>query len=530
MIRGCFRFSWLIYRSAAIFAALFLFAHQILAENVTITSDKGALTIDGRFLGFDGEYLRLETEHGELTLDYRTVTCAGQACPDPEAHVEVIRFAGTGRIGDLILPALVEGFARSHALLGERREVGPGRFVYELARRGEDARIRLSFHVATTEAGLAAMERGEADIAMAARPVRPEDLGEAGRLPSGMAATRQIRLLAYDAVVPIVAPGSQAGPLSLPTLARIFSGEIINWSEIGGADATIALHIGPPDSGLAAYFIEAVLAPSGLALTDDVNVHATDRDVVAAVMQDPNAMGIVSFERVGNAVALALAGGCGLLDVATLNSVKTGDYPLTVPLYLYLPSWRLGPFGRDFMDWLSGAEAQRILRRIGVPGEVASPIPLDEQGDRIVSAIQRAGDELGLGPLLSLADVIEGRERLTPTFRFEPGRSTLDPSSQARVRALARAIAEGRYAGRDLLLAGFSDGQGPAGTNLVLSEVRAEAVKDAIIDALGGVLPEEQTLDIVALGEVMPVSCDETTWGQQANRRVELWTTSDRYR
>jgi phosphate transport system substrate-binding protein len=311
-------------------------------------------------------------------------------------------------------------------------------------------------------------------------------------------------------------------------LSRLFSGEIGNWFELGGSDAEVELHLGDPATGLSRFFIETVLTASGLELSGDAVIHGSDRDVVAAVMTNPAAIGLVSFERVGNAVPLPLAGQCGLFDVATLNTVKTGDYPLTVPLYLYLPPWRLGPFGREFIDWLSGAEAQRIMRRIGVPGEVASPIPVADQGDRIVSAIQRAGDELGLGPLLSLADVIQGRERLTPTFRFEPGRSTLDPSSLARVRALARAIAEGRYSGQELLLAGFSDGLGSASMNLVLSEARAEAVRDAILDALGGTLPAGQVLDTVALGEVMPVSCDETGWGQQVNRRVELWVSAGR--
>ena len=448
MTRDWFGFPWLIYRSAAVFAALSICAHGANAQNVTITTEPGALRIEGDVLGFDGEYLRLETRHGEVTLDYRTVTCTGEACPDPATFVEEIRLSGTGRIGDLILPALVEGFARSNALLAQRRDTGPDRFVYELATRGEAPGILLSFHLTTTEAGLAALENGEADIAMAARPVQPEDLGALAEESAGLGATRQIRLLAYDAVVPIVSPSSDVGSLSLPDLARLYSGEIANWSELGGPEAEVELYLGPSESGLGRYFVENVLAPTGLDLSEAAIRHASDRDVVAAVMTNPAAIGLVSFERVGNAVALPLAGQCGLSDVATLDTVKTGDYPLTVPLYLYLPPWRLGPFGREFIDWLSGAEAQRIMRRIGVPGEVASPIPVAEQGDRIVSAIQRAGDELGIGPLLSLADVIQGRERLTPTFRFEPGRSTLDPSSLARVRALARAIAEGRYAGR----------------------------------------------------------------------------------
>lgn len=525
MTRDWSEFRCLCHKSAAFLAALFLCATASLAQDITITSRIGALTFDGRLLGYDGEYIRIDTEHGVLTLDYRKVACTGAACPNPDNHVERIRFAGTPRIGDLILPALIEGYARAHALRGDRREDGAGRFVYELSERGGGSGVRLEFHLTTTEAGLSALQVGTADIAMAARDLRPEDVanGPAGAA-TGLSETRHIRLLAYDAAVPVVSPMADVRGLSLTDLARIYAGEVTNWSELGGPDAEIVRHLGDPQSGLSRFFVERVLGDSGRDLTSAVRLHASDRQIVSAVMTDPHAIGIVSFERSGNAVPLPLTGACGLLDIATLDTVKTGDYPLTFPLYLYLPTWRLGPFGRDFMDWLSSAEAQRILRRIGVPGQAAAPIPVGQQGDRIVSAIQRAGDELGLGPLLALADLIEGRERLAPTFRFEPGQSRLDPTSRARIRALAHAIAEGRYRGHELLLAGFSDGVGSANRNLALSEARAEAVRAAIVDALGGALPEGQILDVVALGEVMPVSCDDTLWGRDANRRVELWS------
>lgn len=520
-----------IYRSAAFFAALLSFPTAALVQDIRITSNNGNMTIEGRFLGYDGEYLRIETVHGELTLDYHGVTCSSLACPNPETHVERIRFSGTRRIGDLILPALVEGYARANALRTERQELGPEYFVYDLFDAGGEAKARLIIQLNSTEEGLAAMQAGDADIAMAARPVRSEDLSDPRTLSSGeLSTTRHIRLLAYDAIVPIVSPASPETTISLQDLAQVFSGEITDWSALGRAQGEIELHMSRPDTGLAGFFVEEVLEQTGRQLSVDAIAHATDRDVVAAVMVNPDAIGLVSFERVGNAVAMPLLGSCGLVDAANINSVKTGDYPLTVPLYLYLPAYRLGPIGRDFVDWLSGTEAQRILRRIGVPGETASPITLSEQGDRIVGAIQRAGDELGLGPLLALADMIEKKERLTPTFRFEPGMSSLDPTSLARLRALAQAIADGRYAGRELVLAGFSDGQGPASTNLLLSEARARAAYDAILDALGGAIPPDTDIEVVDLGEVMPVTCDDTIWGQKANRRVELWATDVRYR
>ena len=101
----------------------------------------------------------------------------------------------------------------------------------------------------------------------------------------------------------------------------------------------------------------------------------------------------------------------------------------------------------------------------------------------------------------------------------------MNRTSQAQVRAVARAIRDGRYIGNRLFLLGFSDSVGSASTNLILSEERAEAVRDAILQQLGGSLPQDQVLDTIGLGEVLPVTCDDTAWGRDVNRRVELWAT-----
>lgn len=515
--------SWV--KGAATIAALLLLASSLRAQDVTLRSVLGDLVVEGTFLGFDGDYIRVETPAGELTLNYGKVECSGAACPDPETHVERLRFAGTSRIGELILPALVEGFARSRNQRVEREEM-EGRAVYSVLGRVNEPDVRVEIHLTTTEDGFAAIRARDADVAMAVGAVRSVDDRSATERQSGVSGdTRRIRIIAYDAVVPIVSPGSRIRPLSLSDLSHLFAGEIGNWSRLGGPNATPRLHLGNPETGLAQFFVERVLSATGRSLTDRAVRHDSDRDIVDAVMDDPAAIGLVSFERIENAISLPLLGRCGLSDRATLDTVKTGDFPLTVPLYLHLPAHRLGPFGRAFVVWMSGPDAHRILRRIGVPGPMASPIPVGIQGDRIVAAIQRAGDELGLGPLLTLADAIEGRERLTPTFRFQVGQRQLNRTSQAQVRAVARAIRDGRYIGNRLFLLGFSDSVGSASTNLILSEERAEAVRDAILQQLGGSLPQDQVLDTIGLGEVLPVTCDDTAWGRDVNRRVELWAT-----
>ena len=65
--------------SAAIFAALFMFVPTAQAQDITITSRDGSLSLPGRYLGYDGYVLRLSTVYGDVSLDDATVTYAGIA-------------------------------------------------------------------------------------------------------------------------------------------------------------------------------------------------------------------------------------------------------------------------------------------------------------------------------------------------------------------------------------------------------------------------------------------------------------------
>lgn len=75
------------------------------------------------------------------------------------------------------------------------------------------------------------------------------------------------------------------------------------------------------------------------------------------------------------------------------------------------------------------------------------------------------------------------------------------------------------------MLVGFSDGRGAAGANRDLSSARAEAVLRDLKELMGGNLPDGTMVETEAFGEALPMGCDDTEWGRQMNRRVELWVT-----
>jgi phosphate transport system substrate-binding protein len=515
---------------AAIFAACLFLGQRVVAQEVVLhpLTDGADLTISGQVLGFDGKFIRIATDLGELTIDYDKVSCTGAACPDPSQFVPVIRLSGAPQLGDVILAPLIEGFARARDLSVERQDTGPGAITYNLRDAAGSAEIgRFVFRLTNSTEGFADLLANEADIALTTRPLAADELAMARDAGLGrLDAPGRSDIIALDALVPVTAPGQQVKTVSLTDLARIFSGEVTNWAELGGADAPISPHLGDATSGLAQGFIGAVLMASGRELDPGVIRHDTDAAVLAAVLADPNALGILAFGTFGDAQPLVLRGTCGLPDILRPDTIRTQDYPLTLPLFMYRPMRRLPPFGTDFVAWLRTAEAQLILRRAGVFGQDAVPIPIEVQGDRFAAAIGAAGPDVTLGELQRMVRVLRPQVRLSPTFRFDPGSTRLDAPSQSNLMHLAQAIQDGRYAGQALMLVGFSDGRGPALANRDLSSARAEAVKRELLVVLG-VLPDTVTLETETFGEALPMGCDDTVWGQQTNRRVELWVRAE---
>lgn len=119
---------------------------------------------------------------------------------------------------------------------------------------------------------------------------------------------------------------------------------------------------------------------------------------------------------------------------------------------------------------------------------------------------------------------LQGAKRLTLGFRFEGGAIGLDAQSRSNVHLLAELIEAGVYDGKELMFAGFSDGEGAAPVNRALSERRANAVLLAVRRALGEAFePDRLQLSVQGYGEVMPLACDDVAWGRSLNRRVEIW-------
>ena len=306
-------------------------------------------------------------------------------------------------------------------------------------------------------------------------------------------------------------------------LAQVFAGKISNWQDLGGPDAPIDLHLPTKADGLGQAIVNEVMVPAELTLTDKITRHDEPSGIAAAVAPDSFALGITSYADRGRMQVLTLMGTCGFSLDASRRTIKTEDYPLTAPMFLYLPARRLPQIAREFLAFTRGPAAQVVIRRTGFVDQSPEEIRVENQGNRFANAISVAGVETTLQELQRMTATLTPMSRLSISFRFEAGSVRLDAQSRSNVQQLARALEVGQYDGRKLKFVGFSDGNGAANANKEIALKRADAVRRAVRQAAITANLDRVGLDIDAFGEAMPMACDDSAWGRQVNRRVEVW-------
>lgn len=512
-------------RAAITVAALILAAsaQTAPAQDVELRSFDGTVELEGNLIAYDGAYYQIETVYGPITVSAEGVSCAGPGCPDLTSFIAEAYIAGAATVAEGLLPDLLSAFAEQQDLALERETEPSGDVIYTLMRPDAQPAARFYVRPGTTDEGFLALLNGEVDIALSLRePDEAERLAARDQAPEDPPLTRRVRVLALDALVPVVSRDNPVSALDMSDLARLFSGEIDNWAELGGPDAPVALHLLASGLGPAQDFANRVLLTTDRPLAPGIVRHDSAAELAQAVSRDAFAVGISTRSAIATTRALPLTGPCGFSQSATSDAIKSEDYPFTAPVYLYLAPYRLPQLVRQFLDFTESDTAERIVQGAGYVNQSLTRTPLNLQGQRLGNAVLNAGEDVSLEALQAMLVRLARAERLSPTFRFADGAAELDTQSRASIGRLATAIEAGLFDGRTLLFAGFSDSAGSAQINTRLAERRANAVLEAVRAATDSA-DNRVTLRAEGFGETLPMACEDTGWGRAVNRRVEVW-------
>lgn len=489
-------------RHMTIACLAFLVPAFAVSGPVTLTTLDGSVTVDGELVSFADGFFRVETAYGTLTLDGGNVTCEGVGCPSASDMVARGTFIGPDDMIHRLLPPLLAQYAAREGLEHRKIFTGDDALAWELSDPDTGALVaRLDGTVSPETIALDQIVARKGDVAL-------------GRI-EGAAGLRK-DVVALDALVPVVAPDNPRAMLTLTQLGALIGGDAAIWPPLAAEELPVAVHL--PKDDVSEDIVGRLLSGQPIGA---VTRHDTMEDVSTAVAASPAALGLVHYSKIGNAVPLVIAGRCGLSVPATANTIKSEDYPMTIPLFLHRLDTLQPRIMRDFIAFARSEEAQAAIRSAGYVDQSIGRIGFDRQGDRLANAVLAAADDLDAMAEVQrmIASLMDG-DRLTLTFRFKDGSSDLDAQSASNVVRLADVIAEGAFDGRELIFVGFTDGIGERDANRRLSERRARAVLRAV-RSYSGDAPVQYSID--AFGESMPMACDDTEWGRQVNRRVEVW-------
>lgn len=214
----------------------------------------------------------------------------------------------------------------------------------------EETGNNFTYNATGSGTGIKAVKDGTCDIGLSSRYLKDSEKAE------GLQET----ILAIDGIAIIVHPDNPVADLTEEQIAAIFTGEITNWSEVGGKDGEIVC-IGREESSGTRDGFEAITD------TEDACVYrqelTSNGAILTAVAENPNAIGYVSLSSVKENVKALSVGGV----VPSKATIKDGSYAVQRPFVLVTKEGvALTETAQEFFDFITSPAVNEIISAAGV--------------------------------------------------------------------------------------------------------------------------------------------------------------------
>ena len=209
--------------------------------------------------------------------------------------------------------------------------------------------VKFTYNPTGSGSGIQAVTEGRCDIGLSSRALKDDEKA------SGLVET----MLAYDGIAIVVSPENPVSDLDVDTIAKIYTGEITNWKDVGGDDAEIVLIGREAGSGTRDGFESITGTKDACAYRQELT---STGDVINTVSQNPNAIGYASLSAVGESVKALTVGGVK----ASEATVKDGSYVVQRPFVLVTKEGtELSPAAQAFFDYAISPEVADIIANAG---------------------------------------------------------------------------------------------------------------------------------------------------------------------
>ena len=251
-------------------------------------------------------------------------TAAGSAASSTAAALSGNVAAGGSTSMKNVIAALTEGFA----------EVEPG--------------VTVSYDPTGSGAGITGAADKTLDIGLSSRALKDDEKADVDGTT-----------IALDGIAIIVNNASKVEDLTVDQLKQMFTGEITNWSEVGGDDGEIVLIGREAGSGTRDGFESIVNVKDSCKYAQELTATGA---VISAVEANPLAIGYASLSAVGDTVKMVTVGGVECSE----ETVKDGSYEVQRPfVFVTNKSVTLSEQAQAFFDFATSADAADLIRTAG---------------------------------------------------------------------------------------------------------------------------------------------------------------------
>ena len=251
-------------------------------------------------------------------------TAAGSAASSTAAALSGNVATGGSTSMKNVIAALTEGFA----------EVEPG--------------VTVSYDPTGSGAGITGATDKTLDIGLSSRALKDDEKADV-----------EGTTIALDGIAIIVNNASKVEDLTVDQLKQMFTGEITNWSEVGGDDGEIVLIGREAGSGTRDGFESIVDVKDSCKYAQELTATGA---VISAVEANPLAIGYASLSAVGDTVKMVTVGGVECSE----DTVKDGSYEVQRPfVFVTNKSVTLSEQAQAFFDFATSADAADLIRTAG---------------------------------------------------------------------------------------------------------------------------------------------------------------------
>ncbi len=215
--------------------------------------------------------------------------------------------------------------------------------------RAENDGITVGYNPTGSGSGITAVSEGRCDIGLASRALKDDEKS------AGLKET----VLALDGIAIIVNPENKVSDLTIEQIAKIYTGEITNWKDVGGDDAEIVLIGREAGSGTRDGFESITGTEDSCKYRQELT---STGDVITTVAGNPNAIGYASLASVKDSVKALSVNGVAPGEA----TVSDGSYAVQRPFVLVTKDGvELSAEAQKFFDYATGKDAADIISAAG---------------------------------------------------------------------------------------------------------------------------------------------------------------------